>query len=121
LDIQLPDGLTSTRLIAAVHLHLAQYPMHTSETLSKLGDGLRRFHENKSIFVDLSVRANLNLPKLHNCEHYPMYITLFGTTDNCNTEYTERLHIDLTKDAYRATNFKDKFPQMTLWLDRKEK
>ncbi|KAF7372072.1 hypothetical protein MVEN_00065500 [Mycena venus] len=126
IDIQLPNNLSSARLVAAVRgtldfLHLAQYPMHTSETLSHLGDGLRRFHENKSIFVDLGVRSDFNLPKLHNCTHYPMYIKLFGTTDNYNTEYTERLHIDLAKDAYRATNFKDEFPQMTLWLERKEK
>jgi len=33
-------------------------------------------------------------------------IELFGTTDNYTTEYTERLHIDLAKDAYRATNMK---------------
>ncbi|KAJ7856406.1 hypothetical protein B0H14DRAFT_2578915 [Mycena olivaceomarginata] len=51
--------------------------------------------------------------------HYIMYIKLFGTTDNYNTEYS--LHIDLAKDAYRSTNFKDEFPQMTLWLERKEK
>jgi hypothetical protein len=50
-----------------------------------------------------------------------MYFKLFGASDNYNTEYTERLHIDLAKDAYRSTNFKDTFPQMTLWLERKEK
>lgn len=48
-------------------------------------------------------------------------IRLYGTTDNYNTEYTERLHIDFTKDAYRATNHKDEFAQMTRWLERKEK
>ncbi|KAJ7940032.1 hypothetical protein B0H13DRAFT_2226250 [Mycena leptocephala] len=115
IDIQLPNNLSSTRLLAAVRgildfLHLAQYPMHTSETISLVADGLRRFHENKSIFVDLGVRADFNLPKLHNCAHYPMYIKLFGTTDNYNTEYTERLHIDLAKEHI-----------MTLWLERKEK
>jgi hypothetical protein len=41
--------------------------------------------------------------------------------DNFNTEYTERLHIDLAKDAYGATNHKDEFSQMTVWLERKEK
>ncbi|KAG1893091.1 uncharacterized protein F5891DRAFT_1208123 [Suillus fuscotomentosus] len=46
---------------------------------------------------------------------------MYGTTDNYNTEYTERLHIDLTKDAYRATNHKDEYSQMTLWLERREK
>ncbi|KAJ7434375.1 hypothetical protein B0H11DRAFT_2164726 [Mycena galericulata] len=126
IDIQLPDNLSPVRLVSAVRgvldfLHLAQYPMHTTETLVHVEDGLRRFHENKSIFVDLGVRPDFNLPKLHSCAHYTMYIKLFGTTDNYNTEYTERLHIDLAKDAYRSTNFKDEFPQMTLWLERKEK
>ncbi|KAF9522196.1 hypothetical protein CPB83DRAFT_872063 [Crepidotus variabilis] len=45
----------------------------------------------------------------------------FGTTDNFNTEYTERLNIDFAKDPYRATNSKDEYPQMTAWLDRREK
>ncbi|KIM35645.1 hypothetical protein M413DRAFT_20740 [Hebeloma cylindrosporum] len=53
--------------------------------------------------------------------HYVDFIKLYGTLDNFNTEYTERLHIDLAKDAYRATNHKDEFTQMTLWLERKEK
>ncbi|KAJ6619584.1 hypothetical protein B0H10DRAFT_1946637 [Mycena sp. CBHHK59/15] len=70
---------------------------------------------------NLGVREDFKLPKLHSCGHYIMYIKLFGTTNNYNTEYTERLHIDLAKDAYRSTNFKDEFPQMTLWLERKEK
>ncbi|KAJ7814278.1 hypothetical protein B0H14DRAFT_2376094, partial [Mycena olivaceomarginata] len=48
-------------------------------------------------------------------------IKMFGTSDNYNSEYTERLHIDLAKEAYRSTNFKDEFSQMTLWLERKEK
>ncbi|KAG2119699.1 uncharacterized protein F5147DRAFT_742050 [Suillus discolor] len=57
----------------------------------------------------------------HTC-HYSTMIRTFGTTNNYNTEYTERLHIiDLAKDAYRATNHKDKFIQMTKWLERKEK
>ncbi|KAF7358765.1 hypothetical protein MSAN_01215500 [Mycena sanguinolenta] len=49
------------------------------------------------------------------------FLFLFGTFDNFNTEHTERLHIDFTKDAYRATNRKDEYLQMTLWLERKEK
>ncbi|KAJ7222751.1 hypothetical protein B0H12DRAFT_1078209 [Mycena haematopus] len=126
VDIRLPDNLSPNRLLAAVRgildfVYQAQYPMHTSETLEHLSNSLQRFHDNKSIFVDLGVRSDFNLPKLHGCSHYIMYIKLFATTDNYNTESTERLHIDLAKDAFRATNFKDEFPQMTLWLERKEK
>jgi len=53
--------------------------------------------------------------------HYGPSITLFGTTDNYNTEQTERLHIDFTKEAYCATNHKDELPQMTTWLCQHKK
>ena len=33
----------------------------------------------------------------------------------------ERLHIDLTKDTYRATNQKDEYFQMTTWVNCREK
>ncbi|KAJ7707002.1 hypothetical protein B0H14DRAFT_3099614 [Mycena olivaceomarginata] len=120
IGIPLPNGISRDRLVAAVRgvldfLNLAQYPMHTSETLQLQTDALQMFHENKSVFVELGIRD------VHYDVHYPMYFKLFGSSDNYNTEYTERLHIDLAKDAYRSTNFKDTFPQMTLWLERKEK
>ncbi|KAF8500501.1 hypothetical protein F5888DRAFT_1793628 [Russula emetica] len=113
ISIRLPGGRSPSRLLRAVHgllnfLFLAQYPMHTTETLKLLQDAL-------------NICDNFNIPKLHFLNHYLMYIELFGTTDNCNTEYTERLHIDLAKDAWDATNGKDEFPQMTVWLERHEK
>ncbi|KAG1854255.1 hypothetical protein F4604DRAFT_1883347 [Suillus subluteus] len=102
-------------------LYLAQYPCHTDQTLDLLDDALTRFHDNKEIFVDLGIRANFNLLKLHFFRHYVHMIKLYGTTDNYNTEYTGRLHINLAKDAYRATNHKDEYLQMTLWLERRKK
>src|SRR5260370_21412551 len=80
-----------------------------------------RFHENKEVFIDLGVRDNFRSPKLHSLTHYASSIQLFGTTDNYNTEQMERLHIDLAKDAYRVTNHKDEYSQMTKWLERHEK
>ncbi|KAF8838294.1 hypothetical protein BDN67DRAFT_1013214 [Paxillus ammoniavirescens] len=102
-------------------LYLSQYPCHTVDTLRLLDEALTRFHANKEIFVDLGMRTQFNLPKLHSLRHYVQMIQLFGTTDNYSTEYTERLHIDLAKDAYRATNHKDQYTQMTQWLERREK
>ncbi|KAL1667054.1 hypothetical protein GGG16DRAFT_59260 [Schizophyllum commune] len=102
-------------------LYLAQYPIHTNNSLTLMNDALERFHDNKSVFIDLGVRSDFNLPKLHFAQHYLTQIKLFGTTDNFNTQYTERLHIDLAKHAYAATNRKDEFAQMTTWLERREK
>ncbi|KAI0309505.1 hypothetical protein OF83DRAFT_58301, partial [Amylostereum chailletii] len=86
-----------------------------------MNEALDRFHENKDIFIELGIRTDFNLPKLHACRHYSSSIELFGTTDNYNTEQSERLHIDFAKDAYRATNRRDEYPQMTTWLERREK
>ncbi|KAJ8481391.1 hypothetical protein ONZ51_g6034 [Trametes cubensis] len=126
VGLSLPGGYSPLRLVRAVRalldfLYLSQYPAHTSDTLSLLCDALRRFHANKDIFTQLGIRLHFKLPKLHALDHYVDSIKLFGTTDNYDTQYTERLHIDFAKDAYRATNHKDKFPQMTVWLERREK
>ena len=126
LEIPLPYDQNGNRLIRAVRAlldfyYLSTYPEHTSETLASLDDALDRFHRNKDIFVDLGVRNSFNIPKLHFLRHYSMLIKYFGTTDNYNTQTTERLHIDYAKDAYRATNSKDEYPQMTIWMERKEK
>lgn len=89
--------------------------------MALLDDVLEHFHDNKSIFIDLGICNSLNILKLHFAWHYMLYIWLYGTLDNCNTEYTEQLHIDLVKDAYKSTNHKDKFSQMKVWLEHKEK
>ncbi|KAG1740114.1 uncharacterized protein EDB91DRAFT_1237348 [Suillus paluster] len=105
INIHLPDGASLVKLIHAVwgildFLYLAQYPCHSDLTLTLLSEALNRFHDNKAIFVDLGIRSSFNLPKLHSFRHYITMIHMFRTMDNYNTEYTERLHIDLAKDAY---------------------
>jgi hypothetical protein len=71
-------------------------------------------------FADYEVAENFELPKLHSAGHYDPSIRLFGTTDNYNTEQTERLHIEFAKEAYRASNKKDYHEQMIYWLQRRE-
>ncbi|KAJ3918636.1 hypothetical protein F5877DRAFT_90546 [Lentinula edodes] len=122
-------GLTapqSNALIAATRalldfLYLACFPIHSSSSLIALDESLADFHAKKDIFITLDVRKHFNFPKLHFLSHYSRAIKYFGTTDNYNTETTERLHIDFTKDAYRASNHKDEYTQMTRWLERREK
>ncbi|KAI0039173.1 hypothetical protein FA95DRAFT_1504536 [Auriscalpium vulgare] len=118
-------GASPVRVVRAIRalldfLYLAQYPSHSQTTLQYLEDALARFHGSKSVFEELGIREHFNIPKLHGLSHYVESIKLFGTTDNYNTEATERLHIDYAKDAYRSTNHKDAFPQMTKWLVRRE-
>ncbi|KAF5340534.1 hypothetical protein D9758_015825 [Tetrapyrgos nigripes] len=125
-DASLPGGMSSARLLRCLRglidfLFLAQYPVHSDKTLALMDDALRQFHENKSLFCDLAIRSDFHIPKIHFLNHYTESVQMMGSFDNFNTEYTERLHIDYTKDAYRATNKKDEYPQMTTWLERREK
>ena len=126
MDLPVPDGQVSPRILAVVRallefLYLAQLPAHSSTSLARLEDAVSRYHSNKDIFIDLGVRDNFNMAKIHSLIHYGPSIQLFGATDNYNTEQTEWLHIDLTKNAYHATNHKDEYSQMTTWLECREK
>ncbi|KAM6489556.1 hypothetical protein JOM56_014975 [Amanita muscaria] len=119
-------GVASARLLHAVRgllnfVTISQYPIHSDESLQLLDDALQLFHENKSILLDLGIRSNFNIPKLHACRHYIAAIVLYGTTDNYNTQHTERLHIDYAKRAYKASNTRDELYQMTTWMERNEK
>jgi len=109
VNLPVPGGLDSSCMVKAACtlldlLFLAQFQCHTSDTLSWLEGSLAAFHQNKAVFVDLSIWEDFNIPKLHGLVHYALSIHLFGTTDNYNTEQSECLHINLAKNAYRATN-----------------
>ena len=102
-------------------LFLAQFQSYTSKTLSQMKGYLAAFHNNKAVFVDLGIRKNFNIPKFHSMLHYISSIHLFGTMDNYNTKLSEQLHIDLAKNAFCVTNHKDKYAQMTTWLEHCKK
>ena len=125
IGLPLPNNHSSDKLLHAVRgildfLYLAQLPSHTDNTIAKMTAALDAFHASKTVFVELGIRDDFDFPKLHSLLHYASSIRLFGTTDNYNTEHSERLHIDLAKDAYAASNRKDELPQMVTWLERKE-
>ncbi|KAG0691776.1 hypothetical protein DFH29DRAFT_818958 [Suillus ampliporus] len=94
----------------------AQFHSHTSQSLEALQSALDEFHRHKEIFVQLEVREDFNIPKMHSMQHYVASIKSRGSADGFNTEFPERLHIDFAKNVYRATNRKDYVAQMTKWL-----
>ena len=126
IDLPLPNQQSNVDLLIATRamldfLFLAQYPVHSDDTLKELQAALETFHDHKEIFIELGIRKDFNLPKLHFLSHYVAMIKWTGTTDNFDTEFSERLHIDLTKNAFDAGNGIDEFTHMTIWLERKEK
>ena len=125
VDLTLPGLQSSVRLARLVQaildfIYLSQYPVHTTESLRDMDTALTQFHENKDVLIELGVRQYFNIPKLHSLLHYTRSIRHFGTADNYNTEQSEHLHIDYAKKAFRATNFKNEYKQMTIYLERLE-
>ena len=101
-------------------IYLSQLQYHTSTTLKSLDECLKTFHDHKDIVVELGVRDNFNIPKLHSILHYVECIRSLGSADGYNSESPERLHIDFAKDAYCASNKRDYVEQMAVWLQRHE-
>ncbi|KAJ4474042.1 hypothetical protein C8J55DRAFT_537034 [Lentinula edodes] len=126
IDVPRLAPAKSRRLITATRslldfLYMSSFPIHSDESLTSVDAALALFHENKHIFIELGAREHFDIPKIHFLYHYVRAFKLFGTSDNYNTETTEHLHIDFAKDAYRASNCKDEYSQMTKWLERREK
>ena len=118
-------GGVAARVIPVVRslldfIYLSQLQSHTSATLNSLESCLKTFHRHKDIILDLEIRKDFNIPKLHALLHYADCIRALGSADGYNSESPERLHIDFAKEAYRASNKRDYVEQMAVWLRRHE-
>ncbi|KAJ4484469.1 hypothetical protein C8R41DRAFT_769753 [Lentinula lateritia] len=118
-------GAAEPRVIRAVRaledfMYYAHFETHCDESLAAMHLAWQTFHAEKSVFVNLKIRKFFNINKVHNIKHYVESICSRGTNDNFNTEMSERLHIDLAKAGYRASNRRNFMVQMTIWLARQE-
>ncbi|KAF8530855.1 hypothetical protein JB92DRAFT_2804267 [Gautieria morchelliformis] len=114
-----PEVTAVTRAVVDF-IYYASYPSQSTETLRRLQDALDTFHEHKEIFVRLGIRKHFRIPKIHMMEHYIALIRAKGTPDGFNTELSERLHIDFSKEGYRASNKKNYIEQMVSYLTRRD-
>ncbi|KAJ7735424.1 hypothetical protein DFH07DRAFT_753845 [Mycena maculata] len=101
-------------------IHYAHFETHCDKSLVELDQAWSAFHANKQAFIDLEIRQHFRINKIHKLKHYVDSIRSRGTTDGFNTEGTERLHIDLAKAGYNASNKRQYIRQMTVWLRRQE-
>ncbi|KAF7336496.1 hypothetical protein MSAN_02304300 [Mycena sanguinolenta] len=119
-------GATDSRVQLAARgaldfIYYAHFETHCDESLTELDNAWKAFHDNKDVFIDLDIRKHFNISKLHKLKHYVDSIRSRGTADGFNSEGTERLHIDLAKVGYNASNRREYTRQMTLWLRRQER
>ncbi|KAI9511044.1 hypothetical protein F5148DRAFT_975813 [Russula earlei] len=98
----------------------AGYRRHTTKTLLCIEQALEVFHSHKCVLIDLGVHEHFNIPKVHSMQHYVAGIKCLGSADGFNMESSERLHIDYSKRAFKASNHRDYIMQMARWIQRQE-
>ncbi|KAG9007393.1 hypothetical protein FRB90_009404 [Tulasnella sp. 427] len=113
------------------YLYLACYPYHTEKTLKEADQRVKDFEDARDVYAWLGGRVSketgavikgFQIPKLHIPRHLSDYVRWKGTLDGSTTETSERLHIDLVKEAWRATNHRGThLLQMLCWLDLHER
>jgi hypothetical protein len=116
-------GAADEQVIRAVRavvdfISYARFEVHTERSLELMDRAWSAIHENKTIFLELGIRENFNIPKFHSLIHYISAIHSHGTLDGYNTESPERLHIDFAKVPFEAGNKRDYLAQMTTWMSR---
>ncbi|KLO16815.1 hypothetical protein SCHPADRAFT_822533, partial [Schizopora paradoxa] len=109
-------------------IFLAQLENPTTISLNLLAKSLRNFHSVKYSLTDTGLRGGTNqngkfhIPKLELMQHLVPFTRELGSLEQYSTEQIERLHIDMAKDPYRATNKKGDYEeQICRFLDRQEK
>ena len=101
-------------------IHYAHFEMHTEESLTNMKHAWAAFHRYIGIYKKAGIRQHFNISKIHSMSHYVDAIRHLGTADGYSTDWSERLHIEFAKLAYRASSKKDYLEQMAVWLNRHE-
>ncbi|KAJ4498531.1 hypothetical protein C8R41DRAFT_894038 [Lentinula lateritia] len=111
-------GAADDGVVRAIHcvedyMYYAHFESHCDQSLEAMEASWGAFHKEKQVFVDLGIRKQFNIPKMHNVCHYGCSIRSRGTLDGYNSETTEQLYIDLAKAGYCASNKRKYMVQMT--------
>ncbi|KIJ51598.1 hypothetical protein M422DRAFT_86503, partial [Sphaerobolus stellatus SS14] len=101
-------------------IYYASFPSQSSETLWRMQDALKTFHQYKDVFVQHGTRTHFHILKIHAMEYYIDLIHSKGSADGFNTELSECLHIDCAKQGYCTSNKKNYTEQMVWYLTQHE-
>ncbi|KAF9526776.1 hypothetical protein CPB83DRAFT_870277 [Crepidotus variabilis] len=92
-----------------------------STDIQRLKLSIDKFHELRSAFIELGVRASILLPRQHALSHYVLSIILFGAPNGYCSLITESKHIRAVKETWRQSSRFKALLQMLKILLRLEK
>lgn len=116
-----PDAMV--RAIAAFidFCYLVRRSQLDESVLAQVDKAVARFHDARSIFLELGIRDHFNLPRQHSVQHYRLLIQMFGAPNGLCSSITESKHIDAVKDAWRRSSRNHPLGEMLLINQRIDK
>ncbi|KAK1233420.1 hypothetical protein PQX77_003424, partial [Marasmius sp. AFHP31] len=91
------------------------------DTITEIQHAIERFHHHRQIFIDIGLRNNLSIPRLHSMVHYPSLILDFGAPNGVCSSITESRHITAVKKPWRRSNRHNALSQILLTNQRLDK
>jgi hypothetical protein len=91
------------------------------DTLAAIEHAVRRFHQERPIFLEAGVREDFSLPRQHSLVHYRDLILLFGAPNGLCSSITESKHIKAVKEPWRRSSRNQPLGQMLLTNQRLDK
>lgn len=113
-------GLVPQDIVRCFHAflefcYIVRQDIITEDTLEKLSDALRHFHQYWQIFEDTGVQMNgFSLPRQHSLSHYILLIHIFGAPNGLCSSITESKHIKAIKEPWRRSSKFNALGQMLL-------
>lgn len=101
--------------------YLAEYRQHDEDTLGEMQSSLNMWDKYKDVFIRLTWRDDLNLPKVHGIQHYIPSIRRVGSLKYLSTDDSEKSHIYVAKRPFESSNKRDPKGQMVTIYDRWDK
>ena len=102
--------------------YIVRQDIISEETLQELTDALNRFHQYRTIFIELGIQpGGISLPLQHSLVHYHAAIRAFGAPNGLCSSITESKHIHAVKSPYRRSNRHKALGQMLLTNQRLDK
>ncbi|ETW78381.1 hypothetical protein HETIRDRAFT_325629 [Heterobasidion irregulare TC 32-1] len=108
--------------------YLAQAPQIDEVIIRRISDALAEFHHHKHAIVDAGARRgkrkaimHWNIPKLELMQSVVPSIRAMGAPMQWTADVTERAHIEVVKEPFRASNHRDFDSQICRAMDRAER
>ncbi|KAI9452680.1 hypothetical protein BJY52DRAFT_1124162 [Lactarius psammicola] len=92
-----------------------------SPSLERFRDRVQAFHQLRTIFIKVGVRATISLPRQHALKHFYHAIHLFGSPNGLCSSITESKHIRAVKEPWRRSNRYHALAQMLKTILRMDK